>query len=260
MIELKKEEMYKIEFLFRDMHDTVILSCLQGYMGRAWTDNLDNPKCALIQTGDFSFIAGDEHLIRRSHLIENILDLADSKFTYVIPENKALGNIIEEFYGVECNKIQRYGIKKRLKEFDLDKLQRIVDGLPKEYSINSIHGEWYHKSLEEEWSKDFVSNFLSQTEFKTRGIGFVITHNGKIVSGASSYTVYKEGIEIEIATRKEYRRQNLALVVGAALIIACREKGLYPSWDAANTISVHLAENLGYEYDGPYDTYEICMK
>ena len=35
----------------------------------------------------------------------------------------------------------------------------------------------------------------------------------------------------------------------AALILQCLEEGLYPSWDAQNMISVHLAEKLGYELD-----------
>jgi len=31
----------------------------------------------------------------------------------------------------------------------------------------------------------------------------------------------------------------------------------YPSWDAQNMISVHLAEKLGYEYDHEYTAYEV---
>ena len=33
---------------------------------------------------------------------------------------------------------------------------------------------------------------------------------------------------------------------GAALVLTCLARGLYPSWDAANRESVALAEKLGY--------------
>lgn len=40
------------------------------------------------------------------------------------------------------------------------------------------------------------------------------------------------------------------------LIYSCLQN-LYPSWDAQNIISVHLAEKLGYEYDHEYTAYEV---
>ena len=81
--------------------------------------------------------------------------------------------------------------------------------------------------------------------------------SGRIVSGASSYTRYIEGIEIEVDTVTEELRKGLALVACAALILRCLDEGLYPSWDAQNMASVHLAEKLGYEFDHEYTAYEV---
>ena len=80
----------------------------------------------------------------------------------------------------------------------------------------------------------------------------------QFVSGASSYTRYIEGIEIEVDTVPEERRKGLALVACAALILRCLDEGLYPSWDAQNMDSVHLAEKLGYEFDHEYTAYEVA--
>ena len=82
-------------------------------------------------------------------------------------------------------------------------------------------------------------------------------HNNKIVCGASSYTVYNKGIEIEIDTKKEYRRKGLALVCASKLILECLDRGIYPSWDAANRGSVALAEKLGYHFEKEYVTYSV---
>jgi GNAT superfamily N-acetyltransferase len=257
MVELKKDEMIKIETLFENMHDTVILSCIQGHMGRAWVDKLDNPKFGLVQGGDFLFLAGDENSENASEIIEKALDITELNLAFAIPEKKEIGDLIKQQYGVDCKEIQRYGIKKKKDEFDIVKLQEIVQNLPREYELCEIDEQWYEIVLKEDWSESFVSNFFSKEDYINRGLGRIIIHNGKVVSGASSYTRYNEGIEIEIATKEDYRKQGLAQVVGAALILACRERGLYPSWDAANMTSVLLAEKLGYEYDKPYDTYMI---
>ena len=88
----------------------------------------------------------------------------------------------------------------------------------------------------------------------------VVTENSHIVSGAASYTRYIEGIEIEIDTKKEYRRQGLATAAGAALILECLDRGLYPSWDAQNLWSVALAEKLGYSFDYEYPVYEVYYR
>lgn len=77
------------------------------------------------------------------------------------------------------------------------------------------------------------------------------------MSGASSYTFYRDGIEVEIDTREDERRKGLALACGAKLILECLARKLYPSWDAHNSGSLALAEKLGYRFDKEYPTYEF---
>jgi len=80
--------------------------------------------------------------------------------------------------------------------------------------------------------------------------------DGVPVSGASSYSSYRGGIEIEIDTKEEYRRRGLARICGARLILECLDRGLYPSWDAQNPGSAALAKQLGYRMEGTYTAYE----
>ena len=88
----------------------------------------------------------------------------------------------------------------------------------------------------------------------------MILKDGEPVSGASSYSGYRGGIEIEIDTRKDFRRKGLAFVCGAKLILECLDRGWYPSWDAHNLWSVALAEKLGYHFDHEYEAYEVILK
>ena len=62
----------------------------------------------------------------------------------------------------------------------------------------------------------------------------------------------ENGFEIMIPENEKW-----ATVACAALILECLEKEKYPSWDAQNMNSVHLAEKLGYEYSHEYPVYEV---
>lgn len=84
--------------------------------------------------------------------------------------------------------------------------------------------------------------------------------DGELLAGASSFVVFQGGLEIEIDTREDVRRQGLATACGAALVLMCLDRGLYPSWDAATRDSVALAEKLGYVFDHPYAIYKVAVK
>ena len=148
----------------------------------------------------------------------------------------------------------RYAIKKGAK-FDRANLQRLVDALPEGYEIQRIDGVLYDKCLDIDDFEDGVCHFGSKEQYLKMGRGFAVTKDGAPVSVASSYTVYQEGIEIEIDTLESERRKGLASAVAAALILSCLDDGLYPSWDAANMNSVHLAEKLGYQFSHEYPCY-----
>lgn len=58
----------------------------------------------------------------------------------------------------------------------------------------------------------------------------------------------------------ELKKIDLATVCCSALILNCLEEGLYPSWDAHNMNSVHLAQKLGYEFSHEYAAYEVSVE
>lgn len=144
--------------------------------------------------------------------------------------------------------------------FNREILLQFAQQLPPEYSLCRIDQTIYELSRQESWSYDFCSQFYNFTDYYNRGLGFAVLHQGQLVSAASSYTVYREGIEIEVGTRKEYRNQGLATACAAKLILECLNQKRYPSWDAANKASLALAEKLGYEFSHEYATYEIAIK
>jgi GNAT superfamily N-acetyltransferase len=173
----------------------------------------------------------------------------------MVSQNKAWEACIEECFP-SAKKVTRYAIKKDTK-FDKEYLKSLVNELPDGYELRKIDERIYDMCLPDPVTRDFVSSFDSKEKFLEIGRGMVILKDDRIVAGASSYTRYREGIEIEVDTVEEERRKGLATIVCAALILRCLDEGLYPSWDAQNMNSVRLSEKLGYEFDHEYTAYEV---
>jgi hypothetical protein len=164
--------------------------------------------------------------------------------------------VVEEAYKAKAKKVSRYAIKKET-QFDKARLRNMVKQLPDGYELKEIDGRIYDLCLQDPLTRDFVASFESKEKYLELGRGMVIMKSGRIASGASSFSRYNEGIETEGDTAADERRKGLATIACAALILRCLDEGLYPSWDAQNMNSVHLAEKLGYEFDHEYTAYEV---
>lgn len=182
------------------------------------------------------------------NLPENILAIVDTE------EWKSR---IETVHQGSIEKVQRYKFRKDPEDLDRNHIQNFLEKLPEGYELKRIDESLAKEPSLHEISEDFTRQFDSIDGYVNRGAGFCILYEGQVVCGASSYSIYDDGIEIEIGTNAKHRKKGLATVAAASLIIGCLDKGMYPSWDAANLESVKLAKKLGYILEGPYDTYNI---
>ncbi len=238
-------DMLKIAPFFSGWNETLIWSCLQGHMGHAVADDNDNPTAAQIVIGDFCFFGGKANV--------DLVALAAAPI--IVPQNEEWGNLIELVWENRVDKATRYAIKKDPDVFNIEKLTNFAESLDNNYRLKPFDEEIYAMAIPKNWSKDLCSQFESYSDFQKRGLGIAVIKNGALVSGASSYSVYTGGIEIEIDTKPEFRKKGLATACGAKMIIECLKQGLYPSWDAHDLRSVALAEKLGYQIERPYVVY-----
>ena len=242
------EDTSKVQDLFKNWNETLIYSCLEKVMGKVFVTDTQNPKSAFAFVGCFGFYAG----VPERELVINKPD----GFVIMVPQNEAWSSLIEECFPTAI-RTTRYAIKKDTK-FDTELLQKNVDLLPEGYQLKDIDSDIYDMCLKDPVTFDFVSAFETKERYLKLGRGIVILKDGKFVSGASSYTRYKNGIEIEVDTIESERQKHLATIVSSALILRCLKEDLYPSWDAQNLNSVHLAEKLGYEFDHEYIAYQVA--
>lgn len=244
---------HKAEKLFGQWQETMIWSCLQQVMGVIYVDDDINPHSAMAFLGDFCFFAGkpNEEFVRFKP------KECQGDGVIMVARHEAWAEMIEDYFGTRCSKITRYAIKKEGDIFDRAKLQAAVDALAPEYTIKFIDEEIYNYCKAHDWCQDLVSQYSDYQMFQKIGLGVVIIKDGEPISGASSYTSYAQGIEIEIDTRGDHRRKGLAYGCGAQLILECLKRQWYPSWDAHDLGSVALAEKLGYHFDHEYEAYEV---
>lgn len=244
------KETSKVTSLFEGWQETLIWSCLQGVMGKVYVTDTENPRSAFAFVGCFGFFAGEP--------ARELVAGKPEGFVIMVPQNEDWAALIEDCFP-SAKRVTRYAIRKDTR-FDTAALRKEVDRLPDGYELKAIDADLYDQCLEDPVTRDFVAPFESKERYLELGRGMVITKNGRIVSGASSYTRYNEGIEIEVDTVAAERRKHLATIVCAALILRCLEEGLYPSWDAQNMDSVRLSEKLGYEFDHEYPAYEVSAE
>ncbi len=238
----------KAASLFADWEDldTGVMACLDHVMGKILVRDPDHPKSAMAVIGDFAFCAGEPDL--------DLLHGKPDRWMLVVPQNEAWAALIENNF--PANKRIRYAIRKET-EFDRAKLEGMAKALPEGYTLRRIDSELYDLCLKDEHLKDCVSVFESKEKYLDLGRGFAVMKDGRMVAAASSYSRYLGGIDIEIDTAREERHKGLGSAAAARLILQCLDEGLYPAWDAANKLSVRLAEKLGYEFSHEYVCYSI---
>lgn len=241
------EDTSKAQNLFDGWEETLIYSCLQKVMGKIYVKETENPRSAMAFVGCFAFVAGEPD--------EELVSGKPEGFVIMIPQNDKWAALIEDVYP-DAVKRTRYAFRKDT-VFDRKLLEETIKSLPEGYELCEIDDRIYDLCIQDPVTADFVSAFNTKEEYLEWGRGVVILKEGKIVSGASSYTRYKEGIEIEVDTKEDERQKGFAAIVSSKLILNCLNEGLYPSWDAQNRISVRLAEKLGYKFSHEYTAYEL---
>lgn len=243
------EDTKKAVPLFGDWQETLIWSCLQQVMGSIYADDLENPRSAMAHLGDFMFFAGEPN---RELALYQPKDYG-KELVLKVPQNEEWAGLLRDCYGSRARWITRYAMKKEPRVFDRDRLQAFIRKLPWGCCLELIGEDLFYRCREQEWSRDLVSQYPEFAQYQALGLGVVALKDGKIVAGASSYSSFRDGIEIEVDTVPEQRRRGLATACCARLILECQDRGWYPSWDAHNRWSVGLAEKLGYHFSHEYD-------
>ena len=243
---IKTEKRERLMPLFDGFEDSVLISYAEGRVGEGYCDDPDFPTVGVICAGDFYFVAGDASFAAEA--FEFAENNTEAVFMPASEEWTAA------LLGLDKGLVSTTRFRTRIPEsFNESRLAELADiSAFSEYRLEMINEKYYGQALRETWSRAFVGNFLDYNNFAENAFGCCITHEGRLICAASCYSSYSRGVEVEIATHPDYRRKGLATIAGAAFISECVRRGLTPHWDAANIMSLKIAEKFGYTLKEEY--------
>ena len=229
----------------------MLYAYLSGRMGYAVADK--EYRSAQVRVGDFCFLAGEPDAA-----VAAWQPALPQSYTIFIPRTRDWDSLIAQRYP-QARRSVRYAFRKD-NAFDAAALHGFAAMLPEGYLLKRMGKALYRQAEQAEWSRDLVSQYPTWEAYAVHGAGYAVLWKGALVCGASSYADWPGGVEIEIDTHPAHRRRGLARACAAALMLDCLARGLYPSWDAANPVSAHLAQTLGYIAAGAYPVYELSVQ
>ena len=249
LIELAPAEREPLRPLFRGFPGLrgIVDAGLEGTMGRAWADDASSPTVALIDL-DFCLLAGDPH----SPAAEEAADRLEPPWS-VAASGNAWEPLLRLVWGDALATRRRVDF--RAGPWDRSRLRSFIDALPEGYVLRRITRD--DAARFRQLADSLVYNFSSLDHFIDCGVGFGVEHEGRFVSGCSSFAISSRRLEFEIQTHPDCRRRGLAAAAASAMIEYCIGRGLDPCWDAHNPVSAALATMLGFVHPVPYTAYEV---
>jgi GNAT superfamily N-acetyltransferase len=249
---LTKGNRIRLARAFKCVHrvDMSIDCVLEGQMGQAFTDDLQEPTIFKIQVGPFFYCAGDSASPGGQAILGNI-----APYTLFMPSSPGWIEAAKAMYGKRLVGFDRHSFSsEQVSVEDLDHLcqESALGDAVRQMDLSFVANLWRHDHFID------LSDFDSAEDFMQRGIGFYLEKHGRVAGAAYSSLVCSRGIEVSLFVLEEYRRQGIATVLSACLVKYCLENNAEANWDAANLESCRLAEKLGFVQTGTYQAYYLA--
>ena len=230
--------------------DRAIIDCvLEGHVGQAFADDLAAPTVARLDCGPFAALGGDP----ASPAARELLRYAP--MDWVTPETDAWRAFLEAEFAGRIRRIDF--VELSAASLDAGRLEALSRALPRGCELARLNAELAETLIRDLGKQWLLDSYASMDDFLARGIGYVVLCEGRVAASAASAVSSSRAIDIDIEVTPAHRRKGLGAAVGAALALNCLEHGIEPLWLASNSVSVHLAEKLGYLVGGEYETFEI---
>lgn len=225
----------------------IVDAALEGTMGTVRADDATQPAVAVIEL-DFYLLAGDAN----APSAKDVVRLLPPPWS-AVTSSEDWEPLLRRVWGAELQTRTRVAF--RPGNWDRMRSRRFKETLPEGFTLKRVSAEDVARFAEFEAS--LVYNYSSLEEFIERGVGFGIEHEGRFVSGCSSFALSSRCLEFEIDTHPDFRNRGLAAACAAAMVEYCLDSELEPCWDAHNEISAALATKLGFVDPAPYTAYEV---
>ena len=256
MVELGRAKRQSIRAVCEGSSEVLVRGAMEGTMGHVWVPGLENASFCLIVAGDFAYLLGLPPKGAKALDLKSQIYLSASGCC-LYPQSDQWREWLEDEFPGQLRTAVRYALRQQDGGFDRELLKTHLRSVPQGIRIRRIDERLYRLALKEEWSQDLCASFEDYRHFETHGFGYGAMKGHRLAAGCLAYGASEGMMEVQVKTKKEYRRQGLALACSAAFVLECLEKDVTPNWEAANQQSVELAQKLGYVYEKEYEVYQF---
>ncbi len=249
------EEQQKEFFRFFKNHNrrNILATALVRSEAIGFVDNLEHPDIIFFSAKDRKgacFLAGN---FNSPKLKEILAEISEKHFVIVPSEDWEL--VLKKYWkSFAYFPLTDLSAEKLSLEF----VRKLIKPLPEDFQLTRMDLETAEYLLQNWPNPEKIRYYGGPDEFVSDTIAFCIKEGEKVVSmaaAARSSEQLTNSVEIDVQTLQEYRGRGFAAIVCAKLIEYCLERGIEPHWDAANELSLKLAQKLGYTNPKRYKGY-----
>jgi RimJ/RimL family protein N-acetyltransferase len=252
MIPLKPEQSRALTGYFPGVMDTALLSALQGHMGSVEADDPAHIGLIVARCGDYFYFGGTPDHPQAEAELKKVPAEA-----YLVSLEPAWQEKFKQVFGPRLEAQRRHIIKRDMSRLDREHLRALHAKLPEGFKLVRVDEIMAGELYEMPWSHEYVNQFRGARDFVERGFGYAVMHGQDIACVGVTFSLYDKGMEMGIATNPEYRRRGLATIAASRTVLEAMNRSWELNWDAANEISLKLAQKMGFEKIGEYDVFIV---
>jgi len=253
-IRIKPEENPMYFHLFEDFpyFENYIQFAFKYMTPEIWVKNPPDPSAAYFYTAPAYFLTGNPDSLAVHQLLSVI-----SKNSWILSSDERWKSYLSMYFGkkLEVHKRTLFDAS----SLQLEHVRLFKKELPSGLDLVQI-GEQQINLPNSLLTRDILQRYFVKTDFSADGFGFCVMDGEDLVGFAcSNFPIRGNILEVYVRVLDDplYRQKGLGMALSATLIEACLLQGIEPVWDAANPISAHMAEKLGYSVLRDWEMYHI---
>lgn len=257
LIRVSREKNSEFRYLFDEFtyFENYINFAFDYSEPEVWVNRLEEPTAAYFFNSPAYFFVGDPESVDQSRTFAKIPDRG-----WLLASNERWNEKIKSYFTGRLEMHARTQFSSH--KLDINHIRQMKRDLPEGIDVVKINSDHIRQEAGI-LTKDVLNPYFANADFMEKGFGFCAIHQDRIVGfAASNFPIRDRVLEIFIKVEEstEYRQKGLGITLAATLIEYCLEHEIEPFWDAANQISAHIAEKLGYVVDRKWEMFRTLSK
>lgn len=163
MIKLSRNQHNIVAPIIENPTSTIILSCLQGYLGEIWVDNVFEPNQVLMYAGGTFYVAGSYHDKKIILWIQKLIEERSIERVEIIPQNGIWYDLFDTYINDDSEfplkRSCRHLMQLKNSQEKYAQWKQFIDVLSNEFELRKIDEELYRLAKEDKFFEKLCLQF-----------------------------------------------------------------------------------------------------